>query len=372
MKVLRIYHSAVVTPWRQRDRELIGLGAGLTLVSSAAWNEGGRVVALQPDGDTFVVGARTLGHHPFLFVYDPWPIWRALRAGPIDVLDIHEEPASLAVAEVMALAWMARRRPAVCLYNAQNIEKRYPIPFRWLERFALRRVAAVHTCNEAGGRILRAKGFSGTVRNLGLGVDVGRFRPAPATGAGSVAPASPGPGPLRVGYVGRLEAHKGVAVLIDAAAATPGIVVDIVGDGPERERLGRQVTAGGLADRVTLQGFATHDQLPAVYQTFDVVVIPSLETPDWIEQFGRVAVEAMASGAVVVASDSGSLPEVLGEAGVLVPVGDVAALGAALAALRDDPERRRRLVAAGLAQSEQFSWPSIAARQLDLYEEMIS
>ena len=72
------------------------------------------------------------------------------------------------------------------------------------------------------------------------------------------------------------------------------------------------------------------DELAGVYRRFDVVAVPSLETPSWIEQFGRVAVEAMASGVAVVASDSGSLPEVVADAGILVPPGDVGALAGAL------------------------------------------
>lgn len=371
MRVLRIYHSAVVSPWRQRDRELIARGIEHTLVAAASWNEGGRDVTLDAGDDTFVVGARTVGHHPFLFLYDPRPIWRALRAGTVDVLDIHEEPASLAVAEVLALTRLAGRRPAVCLYNAQNIEKRYPIPFRWIERYALRRVAAVHTCNDAAGTILRSKGFSGLVRNLGLGVDVERFRPDSDDTHETQAAPNEAPA-LHVGYVGRLEAHKGVSVLINAVAQTAGVVLDIVGDGPERASLEELIRSTSLRDRVSIHDFAPNDELPARYRQFDVVVIPSLETPAWIEQFGRVAVEAMASGAVVVASDSGSLPEVVADAGVLVPPGDVAALASVLAELRDQPERRAALAVAGRARSEQYSWPAIAERHLHLYEEMVS
>jgi glycosyltransferase involved in cell wall biosynthesis len=365
VKALRIYHSGVVGAWRRRDAELRRLGADLTLISSVAWDEGGQVVTLAADDQPFVVGAPTWGHHPFLFVYDPRPIWRALRAGPVDLLDIHEEPASLAVAEVLLLARLAGRgRPAVCLYCAQNIEKRYPPPFRWLERAALRRATAVHTCNEEAGRILRRKGFSGILRNLGLGVDVERFAPEAAA-----APALHGA--LRVGYVGRLEAHKGVGVLLEAVARLPEIELTVVGEGPEREALNRQIATLGLADRVTVQGFAAHDRLPDLYRTFDVLVVPSLETGSWIEQFGRVAVEAMAVGVAVVASESGSLPEVLAGSGVLVRPGDVDALADVLARLRDDPAARARLVAAGRRRAGHFSWPALAERHLALYQEMI-
>ena len=103
-----------------------------------------------------------------------------------------------------------------------------------------------------------------------------------------------------------------------------------------------------------------------------MLAVPSLETPAWIEQFGRVAVEAMASGVPVVASDSGSLPEVLADAGVLVPPGDAAALAGALERLRDDRSERTRLADAGRRRSSYFSWPAVAERHHALYEEMLA
>ena len=86
---------------------------------------------------------------------------------------------------------------------------------------------------------------------------------------------------------------------------------------------------------------------------------------------GRVAVEAMASGVPVLASDSGSLPEVLADAGDLVPPGDVAGLADAIVRLRDDPVGRARMAVAGRDRAAHFSWPAVAERHRALYEEMI-
>ncbi|MBS1847824.1 MAG: glycosyltransferase, partial [Actinobacteria bacterium] len=312
------------------------------------------------------------------------PIWRALRGGEWDVLDIHEEPAALATAEVLVLAWLAGVRPAVALYSAQNIAKRYPPPFRWFERVALRRAAAVHTCNDEVGPILRAKGFRGRVENLGLGVDVAHFAPEAVRDAGGVAagaPAersTPNPAPesvretvaagaFQVGYVGRLEARKGIFVLLDAVAGLSDVEVTFVGAGRDADRLAGEVAGRRLGGRATVDGFVAFDDLPGCYRRFDVVVVPSLDRPNWIEQFGRVVVEAMATGVPVVASDSGSLPEVVADAGLVVPQGDAGALAAALERLRDDAALRVDLAVRGRRRAEHFSWSSIAARQADLY-----
>jgi glycosyltransferase involved in cell wall biosynthesis len=376
LAVLRVFHSAVVGEWRNRDRALQAEGVDEVLVSPRRWNEGGREVALDCGTDTFVVPAATVGSHPYVFVYDPRPIWRALRSRTFDVIDVHEEPASLAAAEVMVLARLAGQRAPVCLYGAQNIEKRFPPPFHWIERATLRRAAGVHTCNQEAGAILRRKGFSGRIRDLGLGVDLVRFAPPDDSTDGASGPAGDGSASgdgraLRVGYVGRLEPHKGVEVLVAAVAATPGTELEIVGGGPSHAAVAQAVARSGVSDRVRLTGFVAPDELAGIYRRFDVVAVPSLETPSWIEQFGRVAVEAMASGVAVVASDSGSLPEVVADAGILVPPGDVGALAGALERLRDRPEERTRLGGAGRRRAARYGWDQVAARQLELYRSVV-
>ena len=101
LRVLRIHQSGVVNAWRAHDREFRARGVDMTLVSAARWNEGGRDVPCEPGDDNFVLIARTLGRRPNLFVYDPRPLWRALRGGRFDLIDVHEEPCSLAATEVL-------------------------------------------------------------------------------------------------------------------------------------------------------------------------------------------------------------------------------------------------------------------------------
>lgn len=364
VRAVRIFHSGVVAPWRQRDRELIRRGVHLTHVSPLRWNEGGELVELDAGDDAFVIAARTLGHHPYGFVYDPRPIWRILRSEPIDVLDVHEEPASLAVLEVLLLARLAGCRAPIVVYGAQNIEKRFPIPFRWIERWALRRAKGAYVCNAEAGEIYRRKGFRGVIRVIGLGVDIERFAPAAVS-----VPASP----LRLGFVGRVDERKGLRVVVEALAhVDQGATLDVFGSGPEIDPLIRRAAELGVSERITFHGFVAHHELPERYRDLHVLVVPSQTTPSWVEQFGRIVVEAMASGVVVVASDSGSLPEVVGEAGVIVPEADASAWARAIERLAADSCERDRLVAAGLQRVAEYSWPAVASAHLDLYRAVTS
>ncbi len=361
LRVLRISHSSVITSWRERERVLRRRGVDVTLATSTAWEEGGTLVHFAPDGDGFAVPVRTLGRHPNLFLFDPRPLWRLLGDGHWDLVDMHEEPFGLAVAEVLALRWLRCRGTPYLVCSAQNIDKRYAPPFRWIERWSLRHAAGAYTCNAEAGEILRRKGLTGALELLPLGVDVGRFR-APDR--------RPPSGRLRVGYVGRLIPHKGVAVLVDAAALDDRFDVEVYGAGPEAAALRERAVRLGVADRVTFHGHVEESALPDVYRTLDVLAVPSVPVPGWLEQFGRVVVEGQAAGVPAVASASGALPEVVGDAGLLVPPNSPAALRGALARLLDEPGLWARLRAAGVDAADRYSWAGVAELQQSLYERV--
>ncbi|WP_264032506.1 glycosyltransferase family 4 protein [Cellulosimicrobium sp. SH8] len=152
--------------------------------------------------------------------------------------------------------------------------------------------------------------------------------------------ADPADDGLHVVYVGRVIPDKGVHVLLAAVGALDraDVRVTVVGRAgfdardpltPYEQELRR--TADDLRSPVRFASFLARDALPAVLATASVVVVPST----WPEPFGLTALEGMAVGAAVVASDVGGLPEAVGDGGLLVPPGDVARLADALDGLRD-------------------------------------
>ena len=156
-------------------------------------------------------------------------------------------------------------------------------------------------------------------------------------------------------YAGRLSEEKGVGDFIDALAIVKrrGLLCTglILGDGPLRERLERQVRDLGLADRVRLLPAVGHSEMPRYYRCADVVVVPSRTTGRIVEQFGRTIIEGLASGRPIVGSSAGEVPLLLERTGggLVFPEGDIETFAECLGRLVVDGASRERLAGEGRA-----------------------
>lgn len=119
----------------------------------------------------------------------------------------------------------------------------------------------------------------------------------------------------------------------------------------------------GLEGKVIFPGFVADEDLPALYNLTDLFVFPSL-----YEGFGLPPLEALACGTLVVTSNASSLPEVVGEAGLMVEATDTKALAEAMKRVLEDVALREGMVAKGLEQAKKFTWEKAAAKLLSLYD----
>lgn len=167
---------------------------------------------------------------------------------------------------------------------------------------------------------------------------------------------------LRLLFVGRLIALKGVDVLLRACAAQP-FALTVVGDGPERPALERLAATLGVA--VAFLGPLDTSAKWRALLAADVLVLPSRVLADGrTDSAPLTVIEALTAGTAVVASAVGGVPALLaaGQCGLLVPPDDPAALRAALQRLHEDAPLSARLVAAGRRRARAFAWDSVGAR----------
>ena len=238
-----------------------------------------------------------------------------------------------------------------------------PLPSRsraahWLKRMTSRRLAAhiavsAHTAQAVAGEAGLRRERMLVVRN---GI------PEPAAGTSEPELSRP-----IVGGMGRLDRQKGFDVLIDALAALPGVSAVVAGDGPERDPLVRRARDRSVADRFAIVPWK--DEIGPFLRSLDVFVLPSR-----YEGLPLALLEAMATGAPVVAADVGAVREavVSGESGLLVPSDDAPALAAGIRQLLDDEEARLRLGArAREAWRAQFTAVRMQQRYVDLFTGLL-
>jgi len=165
-------------------------------------------------------------------------------------------------------------------------------------------------------------------------------------------------------------AHHLLQAMVDLAARLPAVKLLLVGDGPQRESLSDQAAELGIQRHVVWTGKLLRAEALTHLTAADVAVVPS----QWEEGFGLTAIEAMAFGKPVVASNTGGLREVVhdGQDGLLVPVGDPRELARAIAAvLTDDAARARMGLAARRNVESRFSQEQFAVRHRQLYEALM-
>jgi glycosyltransferase involved in cell wall biosynthesis len=296
---------------------------------------------------------------------------RRLLGDGWDLVHCWEEPYVLAGGQV---AWWTPPRVPLVYRTAQSMPKRYPVPFRYVERWSMRRAAGWVCSGHTVAKALATRpGYAQRpMRRIPLGVDTSAFQPDRHAGAAvrrSLGWAVDGP-PV-VGFLGRFTAAKGLDLLMRVLERLQGSWRALfVGAGPLEGEL--RDWAARQGDRVRICTGVVHAAVPAYLNAMDVLCAPSRTTPGWREQFGRMLVEAFACGVPVVGSDSGEIPYVLGDDGLVAGESDEDGWLWSLEHLLSDPVRRRELADRGLERAKlEFDWPLVARSYLDFFEQVL-
>src|SRR5947208_8229298 len=279
-----------------------------------------------------------------------------LRDRRPDLVQIEEEPNTHAARQVLGAA--RRLGIPVVLFTHQNVELEQGWWAHWKQRRMLRKLTGLVAGSDLAGTLVRRD-----APNLPIAV-------IPQLGA--LAPHEPQHVPhegLAIGYVGRLVPHKGLDILLQALALQRDAKwrLTIVGDGPERERLERLASELRLAARVRWTGGLPTEQVANLWPELDVLVQPSRATHEWREVNGHVLMEAMANEVAVLGTDSGVIPELIADAGLVVRAGDVPSLAEALERLNVQPARRALAQAARARALRLYSDDAIAERTLEFW-----
>src|SRR6266851_1211267 len=353
-RVLVISHTYLQPTHRGKLRALAARGLEVTVAIPQRWREPwfGRPVdvAWERQGalEVFPLPASGMGNKGDLSKaqYGRRALRALLRDRRPDLVQIEEEPSTLAARQVFSAS--RRLGIPVVMFTHQNVELQLDWWLSWKHRRMLRRLTGLIAGSDLAGSLVRR--------------DAPKLPIAVIPQLGAVAPHEPQHVPhegLALGFVGRLVPQKGLDNLLQALALQRAAKwrLTIVGDGPDRERLEQLATELRLAERVA-----------NLWPEVDVLVLPSRSSNEWRETNGQVLMEAMANEVAVMGTDSGVIQELIGDAGIVVPDGDLQAMAGAVERLSDQATRRGLAQAARARALRLYSDDAIAERTLTFWQ----
>ncbi len=372
LKILLIAHSCQVRHEGQQKAQRLGAleGIDLRVMVPDRWYEYGKWRETQwPERPSYSFQQETVrwpwtGPAQWYLHYYP-NLARTLRTFRPDVIDIWEEPWGLVSVHT---CWLrSRLLPAakVVSETEANIDRQHPFPFNKFRQYTLKQADFAVSRNREGVEVLRANGYGGDAQVVGNGVDAELFRPMDRPACKHAL----GLEGFVAGYVGRLIEAKGLMDIIEAAALGPAeLTLLFVGSGDFQEALERRALELGIAGRVRFMSPRAMHELPEVMNALDVLLLVSRTTRTWKEQFGRVIIEAHGCETPVIGSESGGIPEVVGDGGMIVPEESPTQIAEALIYLSSNPDAARTMGHRGRRQVEaRYTWERLAEQMRDIY-----
>ena len=293
---------------------------------------------------------------------------QAVKEFQPDIFNIEEEHYSYVTWQCLRLARKYHAKPL--FYTWQNIHKRYPFPFSAIERAVFKESAYAIAGNQEAEDILRAKHFKGPCAIIPqMGADphaIALVKPRrqslrqELTASLGLTDSS-----FMAIYAGRLVEEKGLTDFLEAIklAGETQIHALILGSGPQRPALEALAHELGISKQVHFLGSVSGSKIYEYFSVADALVLPSRTRKNWKEQFGRVLVEAMLCEAVPIGSDSGEIPHVIADAGLVFHEGDAQALASCLLKLWQNPALKQSLAQKSFERAHTLYTNTVIARQ---------
>ena len=374
LRVLVISHSYIMKPYRRKFALIAeNNSVNVRVICPNRWFESFQEIVFEPDPETcceeFAYPIRFSGYGSRFFYRGN--ITSHFREFQPNIIHLEEEAWSLNALQTIRLKnkYCPQSRFIFRTSLSVDIKQRFGFLPRWIEKKVFNDTDMAFPLSKNGVNILRRRGYTKEVTVFPNGVDLRMFNKIKAE-------------ELRlelgldqtfvIGYVGRLLGMKGLDTLLEAIAQlNMNCKILLVGRGeykPQLEKLADQLV---ISEKIVWIDGVPPEDVPKYVNCMDTLVLPSRTTPNWVEFFGRVLVEAMACQVPVIGSDSGEIPNVIGNAGLTFPEGKAKLLADQIQMIAQDPILRSNLIQLGLERVEEFSWETIAQRTLEVYRDLV-
>lgn len=387
MRILVASHTYVVDLNCEKLRALTRLNPNIevTIVVPQRWQPGGvqnKIIESQPKiADNFrVIPISNFSQNNqalLTFGNDIIPLLQKFRP---DIIQVEQGSKSLGYAQFITLNRLLNLRAKNVFFTWWNLPYTPKFPISWLEAYNLKNTDGLIAGNQDGVDVLKERGYRGKYTVLPqLGVDEVLFSPSKQPDlARSLGIESD---EFVIGFVGRFVEEKGILTLIKAVTKLTGKwKLLLLGRGILKDKIVSEATAAGISDRLIIVESVPHDQVVNYINLMNTLVLPSeityqvktLTAVGWKEQFGHVLIEAMACQVPVIGSDSGEIPFVIADTGLIFPEKDGEALAKSIQTLLDNPSCAQELGQRGYQRvMTNYTNKALAQKQLDFYQQLL-
>lgn len=372
-KILSIGHSYVLSVNRSIIREVAQANQfDVTIVAPEHFHGSLREVNCETENSlvNMITIPVYLSKKIHFFFYHPQKIREVLQKEKWDVIHLWEEPYIFSGWQIARLAHQLSI--PFFFWTAQNLKKSYPFPFSYFEKKVLSWQSGWLACGSLVKKtLIEEKSYpSHNMEIIPLAVDTNSFKEFSGEQKESVKKQLGLDGPL-MGMLGRLTIDKGVdlilKVLEELKDELPWSFI-FFGDGPEKKKIELWKNQNGLSQRVKIK-LLKHDEVQQYLPALDLLVAPSQTMPHWQEQFGRMLVEAFASGVPVIGSDSGEIPYVIKDSGLVVGEKDVEGWKKSIRDVLLKSSLAENLKEKGLLRAQDFSAKKIGQDYISYYSK---
>jgi L-malate glycosyltransferase len=387
MKILVASHTYIVDLNCEKLRALSRLEDDIevTVVVPKRWKPGGvqnKIIETQykDEGNFRIVPVSNFSqNHQGLLTFGA-DLISVLKQFRPDIIQVEQGSKALAYAQMITLNKLLGLKAKNVFFTWWNLPYQLNKAASLLEKYNLDNTHGIISGNQDGAQILRQRGYKGAIEVMPqLGVDENLFtpklQPELAKKLGIKL------GEFIIGFVGRFVPEKGIITLLNALETIKDKEWKclLLGRGQLKDELLQKASSYGIQDRVIIVESVGHHEVCNYINLMSTLVLPSettykfktLTSVGWKEQFGHVIIEAMACQIPVIGSDSGEIPHVIGDTGMVFPEGNVEALASCCRALIDDPELAHNLGQLGYAKAmSQYTNIALAKQQLEFYKRI--
>ncbi|HGE69352.1 TPA: glycosyltransferase family 1 protein [Candidatus Poribacteria bacterium] len=372
MRILVISHSAIQPTYHRKFEEISKLGdVSIRVIVPEKWVENTQVLhfsKIDKPNLTFIPAKVTFPGYGsrFFFISN---IAKHFYEFKPNIIHLEEEPWSLCAIQTIILRKILCPKSPLIFRTSLSIpiKQRFNFLAESIEKITFRESDFAFILSEKAGKILRQKGYKKDMKVSPNGVDSAVFRRIDVSELKQKLGITEDD--FIIGYVGRIMRMKGLDTLLKSCS-----MIDrkykllLVGSGDYKDDLILLARDLGIIDKLILVGAVSAMEVPKYMNCMNVLVLPSITTPGWVEFFGRVLVEAMMCQVPVIGSSSGEIPNVVADAGLIFQEADPFDLKDKLLTIIDNVDLRDELIKKGSARaSSLYTWESIAKDTYETY-----